>query len=221
MQAFAYSVSHDLRAPIRAIEGFSKILLEDYGAKLDPEAGKFLQHIIANTQTLSSQIEDLLRYYRIAKTPPRKIEVNTSEILAQVVQDELAKAKSAGVDVTIDKVPKACGDPELLRQFFGELVGNALKFTRNTRSAKVSLGGKIEKEEAVLWVKDNGVGFDMRYGNKLFQVFQKLHPVAEFPGNGIGLAFARRIAELHGGRIWAEAAPGKGATFFLALPGKC
>lgn len=218
MQAFAYSVSHDLRAPIRAIEGFSKILLEDFGDKMEAEARRFLQHIISNTQVLSSQIEDLLRYYRIAKVPPQKLPVDTSALLERVVQDETTKTPRPGLEVKTGTLPSLFADPELMRQAFSELVANAIKFSKNSSPAQLSIGGKKEKTEDVVWIKDNGVGFDPKYAAKLFQVFQKLHPTNEYPGNGIGLALARRVAEMHGGRVWAESEPAKGATFFVALP---
>jgi light-regulated signal transduction histidine kinase (bacteriophytochrome) len=219
LQAFAYSVSHDLRAPIRAIEGFSKILVEDFGASLDPEAKRFLQHVISNTQVLSGQIEDLLRYYRVAKAPPEKMQVDTGTLIERVIQEETAKAKIPKVEIKVDTLPKVFGGPELLRQAFSELIANAIKFTKTKKESSISLTArKGEAAEDIISIRDNGVGFDAKYANKLFQVFQKLHPIAEYPGNGIGLAIARRIVEMHGGKIWAESEAGAGATFHVALP---
>jgi light-regulated signal transduction histidine kinase (bacteriophytochrome) len=218
MQAFAYSVSHDLRAPIRAIEGFSKIILEDFGDGIDPEAKRFLQHIISNTQILSNQIEDLLRFYRISKVVPNKLPVEAKELFERVAQDELAKAKNTVVKVDITDAPQTSADPELLRQALSELVGNAIKYSSKVKEPRITLGGGREGDENVLWVKDNGVGFDEKYSAKLFQVFQKLHPVAEYPGNGIGLAMTRRIVEMQGGRVWAQGKPGEGAKFYVAFP---
>lgn len=221
LQAFAYSVSHDLRAPIRAIEGFSKILVEDFGETIDPEGKRFLQHIVTNTQVLSGQIEDLLRYYRVGKFSPVKVAVQLQPLLERIIQEEMAKAKNPGVKFNLQSLSDIYADPELLRLALSELIANAIKFTKTKTDATVSITTqKAENGYDLVSIADNGVGFDPKYAGKLFQVFQKLHPVAEFPGNGIGLAFTRRIVETHGGRIWAEGEPGQGATFHVALPPK-
>lgn len=216
MQAFAYSVSHDLRAPLRAIEGFSKILIDDFASDLQPEAKKFLEHVISNTQQLSSQIEDLLKYYRMGKSAPQKVNVDTTAIAREALLEQGPEPVKA--EVQISELAKAFADPVQLRQVFNNLISNAIKFSRNTAHPKIEIGSRTEKGAVTFWVKDNGVGFDLAHAGKLFQVFQKMHSLSEFPGNGIGLAIARRLIEAHGGCIWAESKPGEGSTFFFSLP---
>lgn len=217
MQSFAYSVSHDLRAPLRAIQGFSKILLEDFAAQLDPEAQQFLKHIVQNTQLLGGQMDDLLRFSRAGRQAPVKIDLDTEslarEAIAQVESDLQAK-----LPVQIAPLPRAYADPVLLRQALVELLGNARKFSRNHPDPRIWISGRSDPSAAIITVADNGVGFDPARAEKLFHVFQKMHGPAEFPGNGIGLAIIRRIVEAHGGCVEAQAAPGQGACFTLSLP---
>jgi light-regulated signal transduction histidine kinase (bacteriophytochrome) len=218
LQALAYTVSHDLRAPLRAIEGFSRILLDDFCKALPEEAQGFLQHIITNTQVLSSQIEDLLMFYRLGKTPPSKI-LTHPDTVAREAWDELRlKGVDRGIAPEIAKMGEVRADPGLLRQVFVQLFSNALKATAKTKQPRIAVGSDPGEHETAIWVSDNGVGFDPQYDAKLFQVFQKLHPQSEFTGNGIGLAIVRRIILAHNGRAWAEGATGKGAKFFFSLP---
>lgn len=219
-QAFAYSISHDLRAPLRAIEGFSKILLEDYSKDIDPEAQRFLGHITTNAQLLSSQIEDLLRFYRAGKNPPTKIEVETSELLREVMAQFTPQI---GKDVTIEiqkPMPKVLADPIQLREIFSHLIGNALKFTAKTPKPRIEIGAKTEPQSTTFFVKDNGAGYDPKNSDRLFQVFQRLHSTTEFPGNGIGLSIVKRLVQGHGGCVAAEGSPGAGAAFSFTLPNR-
>ena len=216
MQAFAYSVSHDLKAPLRAIEGFSKILLEDFASELNPEAQRFLKHIVANTETLSTQIEDLLKYYRAGKNAPARLTVDLDavcrEIVATLPPQESHRVKINGT------LPKVTGDPVQLREVLSQLISNGLKFSANARNPAVEITGAEEKEATRIAVRDFGVGFDPKHASKLFQVFQKLHAGSEFPGNGIGLAIVKRLVLAHGGCVEADAVPQEGATFSITLP---
>jgi len=218
MQAFAYSVSHDLRAPIRAIEGFSKILLDDYAAELQPDAKKFLTLITQNTQQLSSQIEDLLKYYRLGKLTPQKGVVESESLVREALADQ-SMSLPAGITISSNCVGKVLADPVQLRHAICQLLSNAIKFSRNAPNPQIEIGSRCDPNSTTIFVKDNGVGFEMQYAVRLFSVFQKLHSSEEYPGNGIGLAIVKRIVEAHGGCVWAEAEPDRGATFFFTLPG--
>lgn len=216
MQAFAYSVSHDLKAPLRAIEGFSKILLDDFATDLNPEAQRFLKHIVANTETLSTQIEDLLKYYRAGKNASARLPVNLDAVCREIVS---TLPPEAGQRVKINAtLPSVTGDAVQLREVLSQLISNALKFSKNARNPAVEISGAEEKEATRIMVRDFGVGFDPKHGGKLFQVFQKLHSGAEFPGNGIGLAIVKRLVLAHGGCVEADALPQEGATFSITLP---
>jgi light-regulated signal transduction histidine kinase (bacteriophytochrome) len=217
LQAFAYTVSHDLRAPIRAIEGFSRILMDDFSQELGSEAKNFLGHIVQNTRQLASQVDDLLKFYRLGKTRTQKTKVDC-EALVREVLSERAEPISGEVTVRALPVGTVTADPHMLRQAFAYLIDNAIKFSRSSATPKVEVGCRNDGNATTFYVKDNGVGFDMQYAGQLFQVFQKLHSPQEYPGNGIGLAMVKRIAEMHGGCVAAESQPEKGAVFYLTLP---
>jgi len=216
MQAFAYSVSHDLKAPLRAVEGFSRILLEDFSAELNEEAQRFIRHIVSNTETLSSQIEDLLKYYRCGKNPPARIPVDINSVCMELIST-LPPQESGRVKI-IGQLPIAVGDPVQLREVLSQLIDNALKFSRNARNPTVEIGATTETQAVRVSVRDFGVGFDPKHATKLYQVFQKLHSSSDFSGNGIGLAIAKRLVLAHGGCIESDAAPQEGATFTITLP---
>lgn len=216
MQAFAYSVSHDLKAPLRAIEGFSRILLEDFSTELNEEAQRFVKHIVSNTETLSSQIEDLLKYYRCGKNPPARIPVDLQAVCTEIIST-LPPHESGRVKILGD-LPTVIGDAVQLREVFAQLVSNALKFSKNARNPGVEISAVTEKEGTRVSVRDFGVGFDPKHAGKLFQVFQKLHAGTEFAGNGIGLAIVKRLVLAHGGCVEADAAPQEGATITVTLP---
>jgi signal transduction histidine kinase len=220
LEAFSYSVSHDLRAPLRAIDGFSRILLEDCGDKLDGEGKRFLSIIRSNTQKMGQLIDDLLVFLRLGRQ-----EINLSEIsmdkMAKSVFDELrATVPEKTLQLDIKTPPSAHGDRPMIRQVLVNLLSNAVKFTRPKETAMIEVGGLNEGDENVYYVKDNGVGFNMQYVDKLFGVFQRLHSASEFEGTGVGLAIVQRIIHRHSGRVWAEGKVGEGATFFFTLPRK-
>ena len=216
MRAFSYSVSHDLRAPLRAVEGFGRILAEDYQEALDEEGRRFLNNILNNAEAMSAMIEDLLTFYRLSE----KQFAPTAIDMEQLTKDVLVSAKKPGAEpeVKMSKLPTISADPAQMRLAWEHLIENALKFTKRQTKPVIEFGSDLRDGQYVLWIKDNGIGFDMQYANKLFQVFQKLQKEPDFEGNGIGLAIADRVAKRHKGRIWAEAAPDKGATFYLAVP---
>jgi light-regulated signal transduction histidine kinase (bacteriophytochrome) len=217
LQSFSYSISHDLRAPLRAIDGFSRILQEDYSQSLDPEGQKFLGFVLANAQHLSRLIEDLLIYYRLGQHPMQRGKVDMADLFRSITTEFRAIDPSRTVAIQIADLPFAEGDPALLRQAVTQLVSNAFKFSRRRPDARVEVGYQKSGEQTVYWIRDNGIGFEMQYAPKLFQVFQKLHTGDEFEGNGIGLAMTHRIIMRHGGKIWAESKPGEGTTLFFTL----
>ena len=218
LEAFCYSVSHDLRAPLRNIVGFSQALLQDYGGNLDDQGKEYLNRACAAGQRMTRLIEDLLHLSRVGRSEMTRAKVDLSAMV-QAVAGELQKGEpSRGVQWKIASGVAAQGDSRLLRIAFENLLGNAWKFTSKREQAIVEFGQHTKDGEAVFFVRDNGAGFDMTYADKLFGVFQRLHPVTEFPGTGIGLATVQRIIIRHGGRIWAESEVGKGATFYFTLP---
>ena len=222
LESFSYSVSHDLRAPLRAIHGFARILLEDHHAKLDPEAQRLLGVIDQNTRRMGQLIDDLLAFSRLGRTDLTTGPVDMKE-LARLVADDVQRAESdrnGSLEIRIDPLPPARGDRGLLRQVISNLILNAAKFTRGRPSARIEVGSHPNGDEVVYYVKDNGAGFDGRYADKLFGVFQRLHSAEEFDGTGVGLAIVKRIVQRHGGRVWAEGAVNQGATFYFALPGE-
>jgi len=222
LESFSYSVSHDLRAPLRAIHGFARILLEDHHAKLDPEAQRLLGVIDQNTRRMGRLIDDLLAFSRLGRTDLTTGPVDMKE-LTQLVADEVQRVESnrnGSLEIRIEPLPPARGDRGLLRQVMSNLLLNAAKFTRGRPSARIEVGSKPNGDQTVYYVKDNGAGFDARYADKLFGVFQRLHSAEEFDGTGVGLAIVKRIVQRHGGRVWAEGAVNQGATFYFTLPGE-
>lgn len=217
LEAFSYSVSHDLRAPLRAIDGFSQALLEDYGGSLDKEADNYLNRIRAASQRMGHLIDDILNLSRLSRFELRIEDVNLSS-LAQTVIGELREAQpDRAVEVVIQGDVTARGDARLLRIALENLLGNAWKFSSLNSLPKIEFGSLAEKNPSVYFVRDNGVGFDMAYAEKLFIPFQRLHSAQEFPGTGVGLATVWRIIARHKGRIWAESEPGRGAIFYFTL----
>jgi len=220
LESFSYSVSHDLRAPLRAIDGFSRIILEDYIDKLDDEGKRYLNIIRNNTQKMGKLIDDLLVFSRLGRQELRASSIDMGK-LAKAVSEELKLAvPERKLQFTINALIPAQGDQATIRQVFVNLLSNAVKFTRPKATAVIEVDGKSEGDENIYYVKDNGVGFDMQYVNKLFGVFQRLHSTEEFEGTGVGLAIVQRIIHRHGGRVWGEGKVGEGATFYFSLPAK-
>ncbi|MDP1570885.1 MAG: CHASE3 domain-containing protein [Vicinamibacterales bacterium] len=217
LEAFSYSVSHDLRAPLRSLDGFSQVLLEDYGDRLDDEGRHYLARIRAGAQRLGMLIDDLLELARVTRATlePRPVDLTG---LARGVIDELtAPNDSRRVDWIVAEHLHANGDRVLLRMLLQNLLGNAWKFTAPAANARIEFGAQRHGDAQTFFVRDNGAGFDMQYAEKLFGVFQRLHTTQEFPGTGVGLATVQRIVHKHGGKVWAEGAPGAGATFWFTL----
>ncbi len=218
MEAFSYSVSHDLRAPLRAIDGYSHILQEDYAQQLPAEASQLLGSVRERAQMMGALIDDLLRFSRLSRQPLNKQLVDPAVLVRHALQTLNHEQENRNVKIKIGELPSCQGDPALLTQVWVNLLSNALKFTRGCAAAQIEVGCQVnEMGEAVYHVKDNGVGFNMKYADKLFGVFQRLHSVEEFEGTGVGLALVQRIIARHGGRIWVDAQVGAGATFFFAL----
>ena len=218
LESFSYSVSHDLRSPLRAIDGFSRMVVEEYAKTLNPEGQRLLNVIRENTVKMADLIDAILA---LSKMGRKQLELTRIEMdaLARTTFDELtALAPGRTIRLDCNRLPAAQGDPMLIHAVFLNLLGNAIKFTASRKQAVVEVGGRVEDRENVYYVKDNGVGFDMKYASRLFGAFQRLHSEAEFEGTGIGLATVQRIIHRHGGRVWAEGKVGEGATFFFTLP---
>jgi len=216
LESFSYSVSHDLRAPLRAIDGYSRLLEEDSGERLGEEGRRLLGVVRASSQRMGRLIDDLLAFSRLGQQEPAKSSVDMTQ-LAQEVATELGREFPAA-QIAVSRLPPAMADRALLKQVWANLIGNALKYSFKRERPQIEVGARPEAEEDVYWIRDNGVGFDMRYAAKLFGVFQRLHRQDEFPGTGVGLAIVQRVVTRHRGRVWAESRPDEGACFYFSLP---
>jgi signal transduction histidine kinase len=217
LEAFSYSVSHDLRAPLRSIDGFSKILLEDYADELDEEGNDYLKRVRAASQRMGQLIDDLLDLSRMTRSEMRREGVDLSD-LAKSIAEELKRSEpERRVEFLIEGGLLVEGDKSLLRVVLENLLRNAWKFTGKQTHARIEFGASEQEDERAYFVRDNGAGFDMAYADKLFGAFQRLHGGSEFEGTGIGLATVQRIIHRHGGRVWAEGRVGYGATFYFTL----
>jgi len=218
LESFAYSVSHDLRAPLRAIDGFSNILLEDYAEKLDDEGKEVIDVIRKNTRKMGQLIDDLLAFSRMGRKAMEQVPVDMNRIVAIVREELKHETENRNIHWLIHPLPPAMGDRTMLHQVWTNLLSNAIKFTRPKEEAIIEIGARELEKEIVYYVRDNGVGFPMKYAGRLFQVFQRLHGEEQFEGTGVGLAIVARIIQRHGGRVWAEGEINRGATFYFALP---
>jgi len=218
LEAFSYSVSHDLRAPLRAIDGFARILAEDYDALLDDGGRHALAVICGETCRMGQLIDDLLTFSRLGRQSFQVTTVDMTALAQEVFAELAAQAPDRAVGFSLSPLPPVRGDRSLLRQVWVNLLSNALKFTRYAAAPSISVTGQVEADRHVYCVRDNGVGFDMRYVDKLFGVFQRLHRADEFEGTGVGLAIVERVIRRHDGRVWAESIPDAGAVFFFSLP---
>jgi signal transduction histidine kinase len=218
LEAFSYSISHDLRTPLRGILSFSSDLLEAFADKISPDALRMLKSINSSSIHMEELIESLLTFSRYIRKTPQKTTVDMTA-LAQSVIDELAKLDSIPkVNIDLEPLPSVIGDPALLRQVFVNLISNALKYSRTKPEREIRIDSFSHNGEIVFVVADNGVGFDMTYADRLFGVFQRLHSSEEFEGTGVGLAIVQRIIHRHGGRVWAEGSVDHGAKFYFSLP---
>jgi signal transduction histidine kinase len=216
LDSFAYSVSHDLRAPLRVIDGFTQIVLEDYGDRLDSLGREHLKRIEAAGSRMNSMIDTLLTMSRMTGRELQFERVDLSETARQLAEEFKAASPGRTIEVSVEPGLSAEGDHTLMRMVLQNLLGNAFKFSAHTRDARIQFGRRPDGDHA-FFVRDNGAGFDMRFADRLFGVFQRLHSQSEFAGTGVGLATVHRIVRRHYGRIWAESEPGKGATFFFTM----
>jgi light-regulated signal transduction histidine kinase (bacteriophytochrome) len=219
LEAFAYSISHDLRAPLRAMNGFTNILLAQPGSRQDDEAAHCLRMIRDGALQMDRLLDGLLELSRLHHRPLHKEPVAMGALIKESLSHHREALAQRNIDIEIEELESAHGDAPLLLQVWINLIGNALKYTRQCERARITIGCDLRDGATVYYVKDNGAGFDMRYAGKLFGVFQRLHAHGEYEGTGIGLAIVRRIVERHGGRVWAEAEKKRGAAFYFTLEG--
>jgi light-regulated signal transduction histidine kinase (bacteriophytochrome) len=220
LEAFSYSVSHDLRAPLRALNGFAKILLEDHSDSLNSEAAELLNSIITNAKKMSQLIDDLLSFSRLVRQEIKYSEVDMHSMAKSVFQELITGRDSQKIEFQLLDIPKAFGDLSMIRQVWINIISNAIKFSSLREKQIIEIGSRQEGNECIYYVKDNGVGFDMSYNSKLFSVFQRLHSLKDFEGTGVGLAIVQRIIHRQNGRVWAEGKVDEGATFYFSIPNK-
>jgi len=218
LEGFSYSVSHDLRAPLRGIAGFAQLLVSAPKDKIEQDGQRWLGIIQSETQRMGRLIDELLNFSRLGRQQITLISLDMTSLAKTVFEELTAHQTERKPQLELKPLPPARGDPTLMRQVFVNLLSNAIKFSRNRENPVIEIGFESDAEENRYYVKDNGAGFDPRYAHKLFGVFQRLHHEDEFEGTGVGLALVQRILHRHGGRIWAEAKLNEGATFYFTLP---
>jgi light-regulated signal transduction histidine kinase (bacteriophytochrome) len=218
LESFSYSVSHDLGAPLRHIDGYAAMLIDHTQGQLSEQAARYVDVIRTESKRMRQLIEDLLSFSRTSRAEMRRSRVDLDALVSSGIRDLELAMRGRNIEWNISALPPAAGDPALLKQVFANLLGNAVKYTRPRDPARIEIGAaEDDGGQMTLFVRDNGVGFDMKFVDKLFGVFQRLHMAEEFEGTGIGLANVRRIVTRHGGRIWAQAAVDQGATFSFTL----
>jgi light-regulated signal transduction histidine kinase (bacteriophytochrome) len=217
LEAFSYSISHDLRAPLRAINGYAAILAAEHAGVLTIEGRALLARIESNAARMAQLIDGLLDFARLGRVEVVQSDVDMRELAAAAAAEVTSVAEGKSAELAVGELPPARGDAQMLRQVWINLIANALKFSAPKPKPMIAIGGERRGDETVYWVRDNGVGFDMAYAEKLFGVFHRLHRADEFPGVGVGLAIVRRIVMRHGGRVWAESTPGDGSTFYFTI----
>ncbi len=218
LESFSYSVSHDLRAPLRAINGFTQILVEDYLQHLDDDAKEVMDEIISNSKRMGELIDNLLEFSRIGKLDISVVEVSMDELVKSILIEVQGAAPKEKINLAVTPLINCKGDRNMLKQVFLNLISNAFKYSGKKETATISIGCVEEKDDITYYVKDNGAGFDMQYYEKLFGVFQRLHSNNEFEGTGVGLAIVQRIISKHRGKVWAEGKVNEGACFYISLP---
>jgi light-regulated signal transduction histidine kinase (bacteriophytochrome) len=217
LEAFTYSVSHDLRSPLRAMSGFAEVLIADFAGELSAEAQHYLERIRHNAQRMGALIDDLLGLSRVGRRELTRKNIAPKVILEEILSELEADGQIGNALIQIQEMPPCKADPVLLKQLWMNLLTNAIKYSKNRDKPEIIIGAKQERQETIYFIQDNGIGFDMQYAEKLFGVFQRLHSSNDYEGTGIGLATVHRIIERHGGRIWAQAGLDKGASFFFVL----
>jgi len=218
LEAFSFSVSHDLRAPLRAVSSFTQALLSEHVASLNEEGRRLLQNVNAGAAHMDRLITDLLRLSQLNRQELHRQPVRFSEVVGRIIEDMAGERAGRDIEFVVADFPTWQVDPGLLQQVFVNLISNAIKFTRDRAKARIEIGYRMNGTTLVCFVKDNGVGFNMKYMNKLFGVFQRLHSADQFEGTGVGLSIVRRIVERHGGTVWVDGAQDQGATFYFSLP---
>ncbi|HOI70815.1 MAG TPA: ATP-binding protein [Methanobacterium sp.] len=218
LETFAYSVSHDLKVPLRAIDGFSRILGEDYHEKLDDEGKRLIDIIRQNTKKMSQLIDDILHLSRAGRQDMMLTKIDLESLIQNAFNELKQSNKDRNIQLEIEPLPPVYGDRALLQQVISNLIANSFKFTGPRETALIEVGFQVGKKEYIFHIKDNGVGFNMKYSDKLFGLFQRLHGQDEFDGTGVGLSIVQRIIRRHGGDIWAEGKVDEGATFYFSLP---
>lgn len=217
LEAFSYSVSHDLRAPLRAINGFARILLDDYSGSLDEEGKRILHILQDNARNMSKLIDDLLDFSRLQRQELLRSPIPMNDLVSEVYRELSSLEPTGNIRCTIHPLPEIQGDESMIRQVWRNLISNAMKFSMPRDIRIIEIGALKKEGSTIFYVKDNGIGFDMKYAGKIFGVFQRLHSAAEFEGTGVGLALVQRIINRHNGRIWTESEPGSGACFYFTL----
>ena len=217
LESFAYSISHDLRTPLRGIDGFAHLLAEEYGGVLDAQGKNYLERVRAAAQRMGALIDDILELSRISRHSMRRGKVSLTRLAHEVLEELAQSAPARQVETVVEEGCVAYGDPQLLRIMMQNLLENAWKYSERAAAPRIEFGRETKEEDVVFYVRDNGAGFDMQYADRLFSPFQRWHTPGEYAGNGIGLATVARIVHNHGGDVWAESAPGKGATFRFTL----
>ena len=220
LEAFSYAVSHDLRAPLRVINGYTQIMLDDYQTTLDAEGKRICGVVLDETQHMSRLIDDLLAFSRVGREEMLSVWFDMRELVQMVYRELTKSANKSRIQITMKNLPQAMGDPKLIHQVWTNLLSNALKFTANRERTVIEIGSLPAEKESIYYIRDNGTGFEAEYARKLFGVFERLHTGSDYPGTGVGLAIVQRIIDRHGGRVWAEGEIGQSATFFFALPKK-
>lgn len=218
LEAFAYSVSHDLRVPLRAIDGFSRILVEDYQDELDDEGRRLISIIRDNTKKMGQLIDDILQLSRAGRQEINLTQLDIESIFQNVFNELKQSNEDRNIVLEMEPLPEVYADRTLLQQVISNLLSNSFKFTNTRETAEIKVGFEVGKNEYIYYVKDNGVGFNMKYSDKLFGLFQRLHGQNEFDGTGVGLSIVQRIIRRHGGDVWAEGKVDEGATFYFSLP---
>ena len=221
LESFSYSVSHDLRAPLRAVNGFATIVLEDYGSQLPEEGRRYLERIHNGGKRMGELIDDLLAFSRLGRGSMNRRTVDIDQLVRDALDELSPQHEGRPVEFAIGNLPCCHGDPALLKQAWVNLLSNAIKYSRGRTPAVIEIGCRREQDEDVYFVRDNGAGFDMAYAGKLFGVFQRLHRADQFEGSGVGLAIVQRIVQRHGGRVWADAEEDRGAAFHFTLGRSC
>jgi light-regulated signal transduction histidine kinase (bacteriophytochrome) len=218
LEAFAYSVSHDLKAPLRHISGYVSLLKKRYSELLPEEGRKYLENVSFSASSMGEQIDGLLEFSKAGRIEVNMEPVDMNGIVDELLQPVREQDVDHRIELRVQSMPQVDGDRAMIRSVWSNLIDNAVKFSRDRRPATIAIGASAGEREVVFFIKDNGVGFDMAYASKLFDIFQRMHSHTQFEGTGIGLATVRRIVARHGGRTWAEAEVGEGATFFFSLP---